>query len=189
MFENLVKTLGSTPISFSGLVFPKTAQEISEALKAKRSEIERSIEGRKARIREAIDADNAAKRASVDSVIAAVEKSPYLGGHLTENARKALGEARALLSERAVLEIVALCDDHFDAERFALEDEGFGYDMLDLSFLDLRFLFAPFEPHSIDDALGVLAAAAPRGLGTVMEMEQMPISPVSLSDITSGDLS
>jgi hypothetical protein len=182
MLENLIKQLSSTPIALSGLMFPKTAEEISAALKHKRSEIGQSIETRRSRIQVLIEAENAQKRTSVDALIDRVESLSYLyPGRLTKEASEAVNEARAIVAERAVLEIVALADDHFDVARF---DED-GKEELNLTFLDLKFLFEPFRPITDEGILSRLASA--QGIGTMMEGAGLPAAPraVSLADLGS----
>jgi hypothetical protein len=176
MFENVAKILGSTPLSASGLVFPKTALEIKQALEERVSAFAADIARRRAEIESLIEADGSEGRATVDAVIAIATNNPYAGrGFVTAPARAAMRHGKAIAAQKAVLEILELCNDNFDPERFRIDDEENDpeaeYDMLDLSFLDLRFLF---KEQDFDEDLsevfaqGVAAMAAPMGLGTMM---------------------
>lgn len=141
------------PFARSGLTFPKTASEISSALKARRSEAGRAIEERKARIFKMLDDEGV----SVDEVIAlATTMEPHVAvDTIPAHALRAYFEARDLLADRAILAIFALADDHFDADRCQEEssippefdktgDDRFEEELFDLTFQDIELLFKPF---------------------------------------------
>lgn len=180
------------PLGLSKLGFRKTSSEIAGALRTKLDAVQRSIEARRTRIEALIDEDKPTKPVTVETVMKLVERQRYgrygAYGHLTEPAKRALREARALLSERAIVETLALANEHFDESRSDADS------YIELSFGDIQFLFSEYDASAVfgdDDEpdIGVPLMPEPMGLGTMVRQQQGIVGavaqtgPSSLSDL------